>query len=115
MYETLDVAREGHLTWLTLDRPDEENRLGRAEIECPMRACQPPVLLRPAPGSGQRFDGMLAAAQDGRRAASFDGFDGVAHHGARAPSAVVGSPCGGRASAPASPGPSAVPTEARRS
>ena len=26
-YETLDVTREGHLTWLTLNRPDALNSL----------------------------------------------------------------------------------------
>jgi enoyl-CoA hydratase/carnithine racemase len=32
MYETLRVDREGHLTWLTLDRPDSLNAMSRTLI-----------------------------------------------------------------------------------
>jgi enoyl-CoA hydratase len=32
MYETLRVEREGHLTWLTLDRPDSLNAMSRTLI-----------------------------------------------------------------------------------
>jgi enoyl-CoA hydratase len=32
MYETLRVEREGHLTWLTLDRPDSLNAMNRTLI-----------------------------------------------------------------------------------
>ena len=33
MYETLDVAREGHLTWLTLNRPEALNALSRRMVD----------------------------------------------------------------------------------
>ena len=32
MYETIEVEREGHLTWLTLNRPDSLNAMSRALI-----------------------------------------------------------------------------------
>jgi enoyl-CoA hydratase/carnithine racemase len=33
MYETLAVEREGHLTWLTLNRPDALNALSAAMVD----------------------------------------------------------------------------------
>ena len=33
MYETLSIEREGHLTWLTLNRPEALNAMNRAMVD----------------------------------------------------------------------------------